>query len=100
MQLRVARLCLDCEELHETQQCPICASESFAYLTRWIPVDERRQQRRTAPPPAQRTERSSTSTGGRWLKRGAVGAAAVALIAAGQWARRSMKNSRDAEFTR
>src|SRR5262245_32500541 len=29
MQLRTARLCLDCEEVHEEQQCPVCASESF-----------------------------------------------------------------------
>jgi hypothetical protein len=96
MQLRVARLCLDCEELHDAQQCPICASESFAYLTRWIPVDERRQERRAkyVRPPEPPSARS------RWMARGAVGAAAVALIAAGEWARRSIKNSRDAEFTR
>jgi hypothetical protein len=96
MQLRVARLCLDCEELHDAQQCPICASESFAYLTRWIPVDERRQERRakSVRPPEPPPGRS------RWVARGAVGAAAVALIAAGEWARRSIKNARDAEFTR
>jgi len=32
MQLRTARLCLDCEELHQDQQCPNCASEAFVYL--------------------------------------------------------------------
>jgi hypothetical protein len=42
MQLRMARLCLDCEEVHDAQQCPVCASESFAFLGRWIPVPERR----------------------------------------------------------
>ncbi len=95
MQLRVARLCLDCEELHDGQQCPVCASESFAYLTRWIPVDERRHERRASvsrgsqPPPASRNH---------WLARGALGAAAVAILAAGEWARRSLRNSRDAEF--
>jgi hypothetical protein len=98
MQLRVARLCLDCEELHDAQQCPICASESFAYLTRWIPVDERRQQRRTTP--TRPVEAAPSSPRSRWVKRGAVGAAAVALLAAGQFARRALKNSRDAEFTR
>ena len=46
MQLRIARLCLDCEEVHDGQSCPICASESFAYLTRWVPVQERRQAQR------------------------------------------------------
>jgi len=31
MQLKVARVCLDCEEIHDSQQCPVCASETFAY---------------------------------------------------------------------
>jgi hypothetical protein len=42
VQLRVARVCLDCEEVHDGQTCPICASESFAYISRWVPVPERR----------------------------------------------------------
>lgn len=46
MQLRVARLCLDCEDVHDSQQCPVCASETFAYLTRWVPAPERRNQPR------------------------------------------------------
>jgi hypothetical protein len=52
MQLRRARLCLDCEEIHDAQQCPTCASETFAYLTRWVPAPERRSVPRpvqTAP---------------------------------------------------
>ena len=48
MQLRVARLCLDCEDVHDGQQCPVCASETFAYLTRWVPAPERRNQSRPA----------------------------------------------------
>src|SRR5437762_1519725 len=54
MQLRLARLCLDCEEIHEAQQCPACASETFAYLTRWVPAPERRSKPRPvqSPPPA------------------------------------------------
>ena len=47
MQLAVARLCVDCEEVHEAQRCPVCASETFAYLTRWVP----RIQTRPARPP-------------------------------------------------
>ena len=46
MQLRMARLCLDCEEVHDAQQCPVCASETFAYLTRWVAAPERRTQPR------------------------------------------------------
>ena len=41
MQLRSARLCLDCDEVHDAQQCPICTSESFAFITRWVPVPDR-----------------------------------------------------------
>jgi hypothetical protein len=55
MQLRVARLCLDCEDVHDSQQCPVCASETFVYLTRWVPAPERRNQPRPAAdqrPPA------------------------------------------------
>jgi hypothetical protein len=37
MQLRNARLCLDCEEVHDAAHCPLCASESFAFITRWVP---------------------------------------------------------------
>jgi hypothetical protein len=61
MQLRVARLCLDCEELHVAEVCPICASESFAYLSTWLPSEERRKWRRgrgPAPEPAPRGVRA------------------------------------------
>ena len=48
MKLVNARLCLDCEEVHEEQHCPICGSESFAFMTRWVtPADT------VAEPPAQ-----------------------------------------------
>ena len=49
MQLRVARLCLDCEELHVESSCPVCASERYAHLTAWLPVEERRRWRRPSP---------------------------------------------------
>jgi hypothetical protein len=57
MQLRNARVCLDCEELHEDQRCPVCASESFAFLARWVPSSERRTK--TRPPSAQKPAISS-----------------------------------------
>lgn len=46
MQLRKARLCIDCEEIHDQWQCPICASETFAFLTQWMPAPERRKRPR------------------------------------------------------
>jgi hypothetical protein len=54
MRLMNARLCLDCEEVHDQQHCPICSSESFAFLTRWVtPSDtatDESQPRATRPP--------------------------------------------------
>jgi hypothetical protein len=36
MRLGVARLCLDCEEVHDAGRCPVCGSETFAFLKRWV----------------------------------------------------------------
>lgn len=49
MQLRVARLCLDCEELYAGSHCPVCASERYAFLSNWLPSEERRRWRRPGP---------------------------------------------------
>ncbi len=57
MQLRVARLCLDCEELHAADTCPVCASESYAFLSTWLPSEERRRWRRPASQRAQAARR-------------------------------------------
>lgn len=76
MQLRSARLCLDCEELHEDPQCPVCTSEAFVYITRWIPVDARRTRKRAVPRPSS-GPRVSHVVGG-----GAVG---LAVLAAARW---------------
>ena len=75
MQLRNARLCLDCEELHEETQCPVCASESFTYVTRWVPAEERRRRHRPVPRPA-------NQGGNRWVTRGVMG---VTALAVGRW---------------
>jgi hypothetical protein len=86
MQLRVARVCLDCEEVHDAQQCPMCASEMFAFLTKWVPVDERRASR---PPSAPAPERVPANATERWVKRGVAG---VALLAASQWIWRASRS--------
>ena len=41
MKLPNARLCLDCDEVHDEPHCPACASESFAFIKRWIAAPER-----------------------------------------------------------
>ena len=86
MQLRIARLCLDCEEIHDAQQCPVCASEMFAYMTRWVPAPERRDVSRQTPSPradvyaALTEEKGRTSPRGRMLKGGVLGLTAVGLV--------------------
>jgi hypothetical protein len=37
MRQRMARFCLDCEEIHQDEWCPSCASKASVYLTGWIP---------------------------------------------------------------
>lgn len=81
MQLRGTRLCLDCEELHREDRCPVCASDAFAYLTRWVTVEERRGKRRGL---ARLAPAAPTPPPGlaRWLARGAAG---LALVTTGRW---------------
>ena len=56
MQLRSARLCMDCDEVHDSQQCPSCASETFAFITRWVPVPDRPDR-----PPTRARSQDATS---------------------------------------
>lgn len=87
MQLRLARLCLDCEEVHDEYRCPVCASEHFTYLTRWVPVPERRTRPRppTPPSPDLDTYRQMLQTGepprrGRSWARALVGLGAASVL--------------------
>jgi hypothetical protein len=84
MQLREARLCLDCEELHTMERCPVCASEAFAFVTRWLPVDERRQRARR---PSTSASAAPSSRGAKLLKAATAG---VALATAAQWLWRAL----------
>src|SRR5262245_21900862 len=106
MQLRDARMCLDCEEIHAQQECPICGSESFAYISRWISTTERRQRPRAAPTEqaeayrqllsASDSEPQPWSNKRRWLTGGAFGLAAVSA-AGWLWRRRSADDQPDDE---
>jgi hypothetical protein len=92
MQLRSARLCLDCDEVHDAQQCPQCASEIFAFITRWVPIPDRPQPKHPGPeassPEALGAYREILSPdqnrGGKWgtIRRGAVG---IALFGIAGW---------------
>jgi hypothetical protein len=87
MQLRSARLCLDCEEIHAEYRCPVCASEAFTYITRWVPAPERRSRPRvTSSAEAEiyrrLTERgnSQPSRGWTFVKRAALGVTAAGVL--------------------
>ena len=110
MHLRSARLCLDCDEVHDAQRCPHCASETFAFITRWVPVPDRpdrpqpdRPDRKDRPDRAETRDRSPEPSspetlgayremlrpdqqggGGKWktIRRGAVG---LALFGIAGW---------------
>src|SRR6185436_7923420 len=94
MQLQLARLCLDCEEVHDAQQCPVCASETFAAMTRWVPTADRRGRSRPNIPPeaavyrALATGQPPPSRAQQLLKHGALGLTALGLIG---WFLRSTK---------
>jgi hypothetical protein len=62
--------------------CPVCASESFAYLIRWVPAEERRTRNRPRTQP--RTDGTAAQSGraAGLVGRGAMG---LALVAAGRW---------------
>jgi hypothetical protein len=88
MQLRVARLCLDCEEIHAARTCPRCTSETFALISRWVPAPERRSRPRMDTTDADvyrelLEEDAQPVSSHKWLKGGAV-AGAIGL-GIGSW---------------
>jgi hypothetical protein len=96
VQLRIARLCHDCEEVHADQQCPTCASETFTFITRWVPAPERRKRPRPTTSPEAEVYRQITNPDARprkgaWLKGTALGLTAVGI--AGWLLGRSKKDS-------
>jgi len=92
MQLRVARLCLDCEEVHDAQQCPVCASETFAYLVRWVPVPERRSPPRAAAARPARRPSPKTAIG--------FGVVGLGVVGLARWFAKGRKRIEDASLNR
>jgi hypothetical protein len=93
MQLHVARLCLDCQEVHDARTCPRCTSESFALLSRWVPAPERRAKPRPASSKAETYRQLLQPEDGgqpshQWLKRGAL----LAALGVGGWLWRRKSN--------
>lgn len=86
MQLRSARLCLDCEEIHDRPQCPLCTSETFALISRWVPAPDRRTRPRPESNPRVEAYRALTDTEARpsnavrRLKQGVLGLTALGVI--------------------
>jgi hypothetical protein len=99
MQLRDARLCADCDEVHDAQQCPHCASERFSYLTRWVPIPEEQVRPRPTTSPDAEVYRQLISSGaeperrGLWrVRHGVMGVAAVGLLG---WLWQTASRARD-----
>ena|SRR6187399_2180624 len=96
MKLRNARLCLDCDEIHEEPHCPMCASESFAFIKRWVPASERRSRQRPPEPEVDGARRETVTTYKELLAAGQEprltawqlvrgGAVSLALLGAAGW---------------
>lgn len=98
MQLRVARLCLDCEEIHAARTCPRCTSETFALISRWVPAPERRTRPRPDTTEADTyrellAEGHDSQPSHKWLKGGAM-LGAIGLGLGGWLLRRQSQKDR------
>ena len=89
MQLREARLCADCDEVHDEARCPHCGSDRFHFLTRWVPLTEERMRPRPTTSPVAETYRklieaadnpAPRSRLGSVVRRGIVGLTAVGVV--------------------
>ena len=93
MHLSVARLCLDCQEIHSDDRCPLCTSEAFVFITRWVKVDaqSRSVPKDEAAANAARVDNyrqilnpsHKRSTAARWLRKGGLVVAAGVLARLG-----------------
>jgi hypothetical protein len=110
MHLGVARLCLDCHEVHEYERCPACTSEAFAFMTRWVKLENAEPR---APIPGHKASAGqdkvntyreilqptqNRSRAGRWLRTGGL-LVTAAYVARWGWhiANRYVNDSTDEE---
>jgi hypothetical protein len=94
MQLRAARLCANCENVHDARACPACGSGTFMYLTKWVPTAKpdkpAHRPRIVRPTLTQRIVLGSTVLGlaafwvGRWSRRARVEIETRSLRRAGE----------------
>ena len=96
MHLSVARLCLDCQEVHQDDRCPTCTSQAFGFITRWVKIDppplriatyEKKEGATSKVDTYRRilNPRPQRSTAAGWLRKGGL------VIAAGYLARWSWR---------
>jgi hypothetical protein len=104
MHLSEARVCLNCDEIHSQSRCPICASENFALLTRWIQLgspDQRGAAARVLERPAAKEKLETyrrlvvgdalRPKAGRLVRRGAL---ALAVVSLARWGWRRARSRR------
>lgn len=73
MPLEKARICLECDTIHDLAACPECGSASFYYLANWIkprhpPRPEREKPLFELPPPKKKRH---------WVRNGLMAAASI-----------------------
>lgn len=96
MRLRDARLCLDCDEVHDATICPVCGSESFTYISRWVPVPDAERPQRPQPSEQANVYRElladdqAAGRGRKLLKGGLLGLTALGIAG---WAWRSSRTN-------
>src|SRR5262245_66122739 len=89
MHLSVARLCLDCQEIHADDRCPVCTSEAFGFMTRWVKLDAATRSPKHKDPAAESSRLEDyrqilnptprRSPAARWLRKGGMVVAAGVL---------------------
>jgi hypothetical protein len=100
MQLRDARLCADCDEVHDGQHCPHCASERFTFISRWVPLPDGHARPRAETSPeaeayrrlVEETPETTRSRLAKVVTNGVVGLAAVGIVG---WLWKSSGQARD-----